>query len=415
MIGTDLIVSFVIMAILFLRQISILKHPNKINYAPLMIGIGLITSIVHFIIHPEAENFVLLIRESFFPLLVSLLLFIVMNIMHQTQEKEQDKLHDEFSRIMVEQVTQLKEFMSELEGRLTACQQDDRLAQEEIRTKFKEDIQALDSIQANQTKFLVKFDEMDAMNKNVAKKLQAFADEEMPKLSSILHEHIDILRVSEKDHFNKIQATLEKAGVSREEIADDMDEMKQSLKNMQNIAESIAQAITKHTLQQLSSVTKSFEHDINLLRSHSQSIETALLESDNRIANIKEKSELVMKQMVLSNKKMGEIAEHNSGVHELYTKVTALLGEVDRVRNDYTKAQTQLHIVTSELKSKEDEQLEIMREKVEELAEVLTHKIEESLKKLHEHYHIAEEDITKSVQLLTKKAQFQKGYTNLDK
>ena len=81
-----------------------------------------------------------ILRESFFPLLVSLLLFIVMNIMHQTQEKENDKLHDEFSRIMVEQVTQLKEFMAELEGRLTSCQQDDRAAQEEIRTKFKEDI-----------------------------------------------------------------------------------------------------------------------------------------------------------------------------------------------------------------------------------------------------------------------------------
>ena len=34
----------------------------------------------------------------------------------------------------------------------------------------------------------------------------------------------------------------------------------------------------------------------------------------------------------------------------------------------------------------------------------------ESLEKLHEHYHIAEEDITKSVQILTKKAQLKKGY-----
>ena len=415
MLGNDLLVSFGFMAILFLRQISILKQPNKINYAPLMIGIGLITSIVHFIIHPEAQNFVLLVRESLFPLLVSLLLFIVMNIMHQTQEKENSKLHDEFSRVMVEQVTQLKEFMSELEGRLTACQQDDRLAQEEIRTKFKEDIQALDSIQANQTKFLAKFEDMDAMHKMVAKKLQGFADEQMPKLSSILHEHIDVLRVSEKDHFNKIQATLQKAGVSREEIAQDMDDMKASLKSMQSMAESIAQSITKHTLQQLSSVTKSFEHDINILRSHSQSIETSLQESENTLIGIREKSELIMKQMVLSQKKMGELAQSNSGVNELYSNMKELMGELERVKLEYTKAQAQLHLYTSELKSSEEEQLDIMREKVEELALVLTNKIEDSLKKLHEHYHIAEEDITKSVQLLTKKAQLQRGYTNLDK
>src|SRR6056300_1372185 len=97
MFGNDLLLSFAFMTILFLRQIYILKQPNKINYAPLMLGIGLISSIVHFIIHPEAQNFVLLLRESFFPLLVSLLLFIVMNILHQTQESENSKAHKKFT------------------------------------------------------------------------------------------------------------------------------------------------------------------------------------------------------------------------------------------------------------------------------------------------------------------------------
>jgi hypothetical protein len=65
---------------LFLRQISILKQPNKINYAPLMVGIGAIGSVIHFIIHPDASNVIMLLRESFFPLLVALLFYIVMNI-----------------------------------------------------------------------------------------------------------------------------------------------------------------------------------------------------------------------------------------------------------------------------------------------------------------------------------------------
>ncbi|MCK9492223.1 MAG: hypothetical protein M0Q24_09035, partial [Sulfurimonas sp.] len=74
MFDNDLLLAFVFMAILFLRQISILKHPNKINYAPLMIGVGAISSVVHFIIHPDVTNVILLLRESFLPLLVSLLL-----------------------------------------------------------------------------------------------------------------------------------------------------------------------------------------------------------------------------------------------------------------------------------------------------------------------------------------------------
>ena len=56
MFDADLIVAFVFMSLLFLRQISILKQANKINYAPLMIGVGAISSVIHFIIHPEVQD-----------------------------------------------------------------------------------------------------------------------------------------------------------------------------------------------------------------------------------------------------------------------------------------------------------------------------------------------------------------------
>jgi len=414
MFANDLLLSFAFMALLFLRQISILKQPNKINYAPLMVGIGLISSIVHFIIHPEVQNFVMLLRESFFPLLVSLFLYIVMNIMHQTQEKENDKLHNEFSRIMVEQVTQLKGFMSELEGRLTACQQDDRLAQEEIRAKFKEDIQALSSIKDNQTMFLSKFEEMDAWHQKVSREFELFTNEQMPKLSSIIHEHIDIFRVSEQDHYNKIKIILDKASLSSNNIAQDMDDVKESLKNMQGIADSIAQSITKHTLQQLSGVTKSFENEISSLRSHSQGINTALLESDNTLSVIREKSELIMKQMILSANKMNDLQEKNTGLYDVYATMKELMADMEVIKADYVKAQGQLSVISNELQSSEDDQIGAMKAQIEDLGEVLTKKIEDSLNKLHEHYKIAEDDITKSVQILAKKAQLQRGYTELD-
>ena len=42
MFDIDLLIAFAFMALLFLRQISILKQPNKINYASLIIIIGTI-------------------------------------------------------------------------------------------------------------------------------------------------------------------------------------------------------------------------------------------------------------------------------------------------------------------------------------------------------------------------------------
>jgi hypothetical protein len=65
------------MALIFLRQISIYKQPNKINYAPLMLGVGAIASVIHFIIAPENQTLIITLKGSFIPILVALMLFIV--------------------------------------------------------------------------------------------------------------------------------------------------------------------------------------------------------------------------------------------------------------------------------------------------------------------------------------------------
>lgn len=414
MFANDLLLSFFFMVVLFLRQISILKQANKINYAPLMLGIGTISSLVHFITHPDTQNLVLLFRESFFPILVALLLYIVMNVMHQTQVSENSKAQNEYSRIMIEQVTQLKTFMGDLENRMNKCQIEDRQAQEDIRLKFVDDIKSLETIQLNQEVFLKKFQEMDEWHQAVSKEFDNFTTVQMPRLDTIIHEHIDILRIAEQDHYNKIKNILQKAGSSREEIAIDMDKVKENLQSMKNVAEDIASSITKHTLQQLSGVTKSFEGEIVSLKSHSEGIRTSLMESESTLSVIREKSEMIMKQMVLSANRMNELQEKNTGLHDVYTTIKELMLDMEVIKADYVKSQAQLSIISNELQSSESEQINTMKNQIDTLGDILTKSIEESLSKLHEHYNIADDDITQSVQILAKKAKIQKGYGDFD-
>jgi len=414
MFASELLLSFVFMAILFLRQISILKQPNKINYAPLMVGIGAISSVVHFIINPNTQDVVLLLRESLFPLLVALLLYIVMNILHQTQQTQSAKAQNEFSMTLVEQMTELKKFMLELENRMTLVQKTDREAQDEIRVKFKDDIKALNAIEINQGRFLEKFNEMNIWHKNVSKEFDNFTNTQMPNLDNIVHEHIDILRVAEQDHYNHIKSTLQKAVDNRYEMSEDMEELKTNLQSMKNISDEIASSITKDTLQQLSGATKSFEKEILSLKSYSEGVKTSLLESENTLSSIRQQSEMIMKQMVLSANKMDELQEKNTGLHDVYSTIKELMIDMEVIKADYVKSQAQLSVISSELKSSENEQIDTMKEQVEMLSDTLTNSIEESLSKLHEHYHIAGDDITQSVQMLAKKAQLQKGYTSLE-
>jgi DNA repair exonuclease SbcCD ATPase subunit len=410
----DLLLAFVFMAILFLRQITIIKQPNKINYSPLMIAIGLISSLVHFIIHPEIIDTVFIVRESLFPLLVSLLLYIVMNILHQTQKSEQARTQHEFTKTLIEQITQLKELASEVEKNMILNQDEDKKAQEEVRKKFKQDIQALETIQNNQNMFLEKFDNMDSWHKDVSKSFENFTEVQLPSLDEVVHKHIEILRIAEQDHFNKVKETLAKAVDSRCDIVEDIEEMKSNLKEVGNISHTISKSITKHTIEQLQEVTRPFEQQIMSLKSHSEGLSTTLYEGENILSNIKEQSEMIMKQMILSSKKMTVLESQNSGLHDVYASIKDLVSDIEIVKSDYVKSQAELGMIVKELKDSQIEEINSVKVEMEALIATLTNKIDNSLDKLHKHYNIANEDISKSVQFLAKQAQSKKGYSDLD-
>lgn len=410
MFATDLLISFGFMALLFLRQIIILKRPNKINYAPLMIGIGAIGTLIHFILHPDTSNIVLLMRESIFPLLVAMILYIIMNILHQTQVSENARTQEEFIKVLVSEITQLKAFILEIEEKMMHSQESERKSQEEVREKFKNDIRALDTIQENQTKFIDKFKEMEEWHKDVSKGFDYFSEVQLPELDNVVHKHIDILRVAEQDHYNKLTTLLEKAVESRGDISEEIVELKANLESVKNISDEIAHTITKQTISELSSVTKAFESQILSLKSHSESVSTSLYESEQTLGTIRSQSEIIMKQMVLSGQKMSALEKQNSSLHDLYSTLKEIILEVESIKSDYVKAQSQLETISHDIASSKDEQILALKAKIDMLSETLSTKIDDSLEKLHEHYHITGGEITESVKMLAKQTQLKNGY-----
>ena len=414
MFDTDLLVAFVLISVLFLRQITILRQPNKINYAPLMLGIGVVSSIIHFMIHPESENILLIIRESFFPLLVAVILYIIMNILHQTQQSMHTKSQDEFTTVLVKEIAQLKSFILELEKRMVNSQQESAQTQEEIRSQFIHDIKALDAIKENQTKFIDKFTQVQEWHDDVNKAFTYFSEEQLPKLDDVVHKHIDILRISEQDHYNKLQELLKKAVESRFDISDDINELKSKLEGIKLAANEVSSLIVKETTDKLSTVIKDFENEIILLKSNAGVISTSLNEGESTLLNIRSQSELIMKQMILSSKKMDDLSEKNSGLNDVFTQVKIILDEIEAVKSDYVKSQSQLNMIANELKGTNQLQLDEMKQKVDELSAQVIQKIDTSLENLHKHYHLVGEDVTKKANLLAKKAQVHKGYSELN-
>ena len=365
------------MSILFLRQIMILKQPNKINYAPLMLSIGAIFTLIHFIINPQSTDIVFLLRESLFPFLVSIVLFMIMNIFQQTQESQSSKDREEYSQLLSYQVTELKEFVSDLEARMLLFSKEEHEAQEEIREKFKKDIKILEKIEHNQEKFLIKFEDVDVWHEKVSKEFEEFKEVQMPKLDDFLHEHIDMLRIAEQDHYNQIQKTLEIAVENRGDISKEVETLKENVLSMKGLSETIAKSITRDTLQQLSEVTSAFKGQILTLKSHSEGVKSSLLEGENTLSAIRNQSEVIMKQMLLSSNKMKELKEQNDGLYDLYSMIKELMSEIKSIKSDYVKSQAQLGFIANELKISENETIESMKIEIESLSKTLTEKIDD--------------------------------------
>lgn len=386
MLHNDLIMVFIVIGILFLRQIVILKNPNKINYAPLVLGIGAIGTIVHFILHTRNPDVLFLVRESLFPFLFALILYVIMNILHQTQQSQFAKTQEEFIQVIPQQMNDLKNFLLDIEKRITISRDEDKKFQEEIRKKFKEDKKALDTIQLNQVELIKKLELTEEMSNKVNKSFHYFGEVKLPELDNIIHRHIDILRVAEQDHYKKLQHILNEA-----------------LENKFNFSDAISQDIISKTSMKLSALTKSFEEEILFLKSHAGSINRSLSENEATLANMKTQSEMIIEQIILSAKNMQELDAKTEKLPYISSEFNTLIKDIEAVKSDYITSQSQLNNALTTFENAITESLQIMNEK-----------LNDSLLKLDEYYTKIDKHNKENVNLLAKKAQLKKGYGNLD-
>ena len=399
MLEPDLIISYILMAFFFLRQIMILKRPKKINYSPLILGIGAIFALIHFMLYFVSNNLTIVLKESFSSLLVSLLLYVIMNVLHQAQKNDEEQIQREFSSSMASKISQMKEYIGMLEDKIAELRDDEHHSLFGIREDIKNDLLAQKHIQTNQDTFMHKLEDVLEQQNRVLKTLQ-----QLPEFDQIMHNHIDILRIAEQDHFNRIKKAFDQANANRCDIKDEIVEIKQEMYQLKSLSKDVAQKIVDATLLELSDVVVEFQRQLNTLRAQSEGVSTALSEGENILGNARSKSEMLLKQIVLSSNNMKILEENSRSLSVIYLPIKNLISEIESIKSDYNLAHSELGNLAELLTTTQVEQLEIMKIKVEELSEKLVEKIDASLLKLHAHYHIASSELSPTVSELTKKA-----------
>jgi hypothetical protein len=322
-----------------------------------------------------------------------------MNVLHQAQKNDEEQIQREFSSSMASKISQMKEYIGMLEDKIAELRDDEHHSLFGIREDIKNDLLAQKHIQTNQDTFIRKLENVLEQQNKVLKTLQ-----QLPEFDQIMHNHIDILRIAEQDHFNRIKKAFDQANANRCDIKDEIIEIKQEIHQLKSLSKDVAEKIVDATLLELSDVVFEFQKQLNTLRAQSEGVSTALSEGENILGNTRSKSEMLLKQIVLSSNNMKILEENSRSLSVIYLPIKNLISEIESIKSDYNLAHSELGNLAEILTTTQVEQLEIMKIKVEELSEKLVEKIDASLDRLHTHYHIASSELSPTVSELTKKA-----------
>ncbi len=408
MLDIDLLFSFLLMGILFIRQVIIFRQPNKINYAPLLLGVGGIGAMMHLLLHPENEDFILLFRESMLPFFVGLILFIIMNIMRQTQQQQTTIVEHDFTDSLMDQVIQLKAYINVLEENQHQLHEQEDTMQHDMTLVFEKEISALHAIQENQKGLLEQLSSIISVQNESLKNFEDFTQKEMPDLDNVIHRHIDMFRVAEQDHFNQVKQLLESS--EQTALGEKLDAFRVTIDHLAENNREAAKEMIAQASRETKVMLSDFSKQLTALRSQAEGIATSLSEDETMFQSLREQSQLVMKQIVLSAQQMNEISGDGERIRGIYEPLGGLNKEIVEIHDDYISAKLQLETLTKTLRAVETDRLEKMQHFIETLGEQLDNKIGESMDTLHEHYHIAQKDISKSVKELSSRNKLQQSY-----
>jgi len=408
MISTDMIVIVILMSVFFLRHVSVFKNQYKINYTPLVAAIGFVGSLGHFAVLSNEMTWLVVLQESLILAATGIVLAVLMSIMTQTQQLSYQRREQMDMNTLFSQIEDLKHKSDLFTERLNMLSQLENSTHEQFRAVFKEEIDSLNVIQANQKLFIGKIEAMLVQQQLAQEKFQEFTLTEIPSLDNVIHRHIDLLRISEQDHFNQLKHSEQESCDERKKILDELSTINEQLRIISR--SSFGESITLSLQEQLSKIVTDFSKQVHSVASKSESIGTRLLENESILKGTREQSELIMQQMVLSAKQMKEIASGGREVYESFKPLSSMFSSAESMYRDFTEAKSKLNELIVSLEAYEKHEYRLLRENLERIASEAVAQMQLFTDKLVEHDKV-QEPSADHIRNLNQKVKMQKSYT----
>ncbi len=399
-----------IILVFFWRQLVVFRLKGKINYAPLVLITGSISSVSLFIFSTgELKSD---IQHALIPMLIALIFYIVMYLMYQirvTMTKEEQKSHE---RLLATLIADISGYFHILDEKLSDIATTEEKTLQAVQLTLKNELSEFNQLSKQQEMLASKLEEMYKQEESALIRVQKFLENDVVDLDKVVHRHIDILRIAEQDHYNKLLNILSnmKHESDNEAVSRSINKLSENVNNLQKMFISSVSDVTKEVSDQVSLALEAMSSELKHAKQLSESLNISTQEYEVKLQELHKQTSKLLQKSDTIHESMDDTFNQAQKVRPVFSSLNELISRLMDIYAEYKHAKKELHILASELGNAEERHFNIMDKKMDDLGESMHQKIEASLKELKEHYHIADRDVTSTVKTLAAKAQLKKSY-----
>jgi len=402
----DIIISLIIMGLIFYRHLSIYKEPFKIDYAPLLLAVGALATLFHFLITSDENNFSYHLRESLVPLFSGVIFYLVMNVLHQSQKTKRDRMLEfrelEKEKEMHAYRSTIHQLLDRFDKKMTQFEEQEQKRADAFKESFSKDFKSLETVAENQYIFVQKIEKIALEQENISKNIENFIGETLPSQDKILHDHIDRVHIQESEYYKKVILLLDTFNKRLEEVT----HLDQKFEAIIPTLNSEIDKILHKTEVNLSDFFRRYEKSMQHLKSQSESISLSLTEYESHLEKIKEQSELFLKQTILLSNKMEELSENTFLYNKANEEIEGIITKVTELKKEYIRSKMALDDSIEAITNIKEEDVNMSEKCFNEIYTLINDKLDTAIEELGEKHNEATNELTTSL-----KAKMLQGYS----
>jgi len=411
----ELWVPSLIMVALFVRQAMFFSSRNLMNFSPIIISIAISGSVLHLMLFPilGIEQFFTRFQTALIPIFVGLLLFLMSNIMYQAKEKMDKNDVQELSEVLVRLIGDIKEYFSQLDVGLHSLAEKTSDASRELEQNFREEFGVLRQLKENQVIFLQKFEHLSQQQSRAIETLEHYTKEQSVELDNVLHKHLDLLRLSEQDHYNilyklirdHIEEISDKTLVEQQLIS-----LQEQTEKLSSLLEMSANTIVQNTQSFFDDWFDDFKSRFEIMQRSLVSVAQGTKSYENAIATNQKALYTLEDSIIGASKHMNALQQKTVELEPIYDSMNNTAFKLLTVAGDYEGVEKKFEQLLGELSHTQEVELRKMYSQVDKIAILGVEHIKESLNLLHEHYGINTQSINEKIQAVSKKGILENTY-----